>query len=413
MPIFRFKKAIDIARNAKVFLDLESGIARGMPPNGGPQAGDPKNAGRHMRRQKKMIKGRDQEISRLKSELRAAKERAYAESGASRIALADAMQYEEQAEDLRNVRQHINAQKNRLKSKDHELFQLKNEARDIMERLASLQDEPPTPLSKEPEVGTLPDFLVIGAQKCGTTTLYHHLTQHPHVGRAATKELHYFDNYFDKSVEWYRRCFPPPKWTDGRRTITGEATPKYLNHPAVPERAAAVVPRAKLIALLRNPVDRTYSSFHHSARNGRREDMGFEEAVEASLGFAEAEKTQPFGEEDDAPVRKHDLLDINGLIKRSIYVDQLQRWSRFFSDEQMLVLKSEDFFERTSETLGRVLDFLGLPDWEPETESETSRVRNKGTYKQGMAPATRRRLEEYFEPHNQRLYEYLGVDFGW
>jgi hypothetical protein len=95
-------------------------------------------------------------------------------------------------------------------------------------------------------------------------------------------------------------------------------------------------------------------------------------------------------------------------LARGIYVDQLLRWSRFFSKEQLLVLKSEDLFEYPQETLKTVLSFLDLPGWEPEVR----RVRNKGDYT-SMDPATRRRLEGYFEPHNRRLYEYLGVDFGW
>ena len=76
------------------------------------------------------------------------------------------------------------------------------------------------------------------------------------------------------------------------------------------------------------------------------------------------------------------------------------------------MLKSEDFFERPVETLKVVLTFLELPEWEPEA-SELANKRNKGDYGQKMDPAIRRRLEEYFEPHNQRLYDYLGVDFGW
>ena len=80
-----------------------------------------------------------------------------------------------------------------------------------------------------------------------------------------------------------------------------------------------------------------------------------------------------------------------------------------FREEQILVLKSEDFFERPKETLKVVLNFLGLPDWEPEAWE----IRKKGRYERGMDPATRRRLEEYFEPHNRRLYEFLGRDLGW
>ncbi|MBA3474643.1 MAG: sulfotransferase domain-containing protein [Rubrobacter sp.] len=226
----------------------------------------------------------------------------------------------------------------------------------------------------------MPDFLIIGAAKCGTTSLYDLLTRHPHVEHAALKELRYFDQNFDKGIEWYRSQFPPPEWKDGRRSITGEATP-YLKHPSVPERIARVVPRARLIVLLRNPVDRSYSLYHHEVRHGR-ESRSYEETT----------------------------LEAPKYLSGSIYVDHLRRWSEFFGDEQMLVLKSEDFFERELETLKLVLGFLGLPDWEPE---EAPKVRNRGRYEQGMDPSTRKQLEDYFEPHNQRLYEYLGVDLGW
>jgi hypothetical protein len=86
----------------------------------------------------------------------------------------------------------------------------------------------------------------------------------------------------------------------------------------------------------------------------------------------------------------------------------------------MLVLKSEDLFARPVDTLKVVLDFLDLPEWEPgaaglQTEGFRNKrdKRNKGKYKDEMDPATRRRLEEYFEPHNRRLYDFLGVDLGW
>jgi Sulfotransferase domain len=412
LPIFRFSKALGLARGVKVFLNLESGVTRGAVPKNGGKGTDNKARRRASRQANELAK--DREISRLENELRAAKERAYSE-GVSSDVLSDVVRYEEKAENLRDARQHISRQKSKLKSKNWEIFQLKNELHAVKEQLESISDGSTSSGAKdELKTGTLPDFVIIGAQRCGTTTLYHLLTQHPHVERAATKELHFFDNHFDEGVEWYRGCFPPPEWKDGHRTITGEATPKYLFHPAVPERAAKVIPQAKLIALLRNPVDRAYSNYHHQVKNGH-ETRTFKEAIEAALRFeevAEAEKILQPGEEDEASKREPRNGDERPnlrFLRRGVYVDQLRRWSEFFSDEQMLVLKSEDFFERTPENLKRILDFLNLPDWEPETLE----VRNEGNYGRDMDPETRRRLEEYFEPHNQRLYEYLGVNFGW
>jgi hypothetical protein len=249
------------------------------------------------------------------------------------------------------------------------------------------EDPSASRLLGEPEVGSLPDFIIIGAQKGGTTTFYGLLTRHPNVEPAAIRELHFFDrsDRFDKGVEWYRRCFPPPRWNNGRRSITGEKTPFYLFHPHVPERMAEVIPQARLIALLRNPVDRAYSQYHHDIRraqaSGTTEPRTFEEAIE-----------------------QHD----SSYLPRGIYVDQLLRWSEYFGKEQMLILKSEDFFEHTTQTMTLVQDFLDLPHQQLDLPPR----KTGGRYEQ-MDPATRGRLEAYFEPHNQRLYEYLGVDFGW
>jgi hypothetical protein len=137
----------------------------------------------------------------------------------------------------------------RMKSKKQEIFRLENELRAAKARTEGA-----------PETGSLPDFVIIGATKCGTTFLYNLLTKHPHVQLAAFKEVHYFDLLFEKGIEWYRGCFLQPRWKDGKMTITGEATPAYLVHPHAAERMADVIPEARLIAMLRNPVDRTYSS---------------------------------------------------------------------------------------------------------------------------------------------------------
>jgi hypothetical protein len=284
------------------------------------------------------------------------------------------------------------------KGAQQEIFQLEKERRAAHEQWT--------------ETGALPDFVIIGGKKCGTTFLYHLLGQHPLVERAASKELHFFDALFEQeSVEWYRQCFPAPRWEDGRRTITGEASPYMANRPA-PERMAKVVPEAWLIALLRNPVERTYSDYQMVARKDR-EHNTFEEAI-GLREPAEAGKAQPAGKEDENAEGEEDanLNDDSEYLSRSVYADQLLRWSKFFPREQMLVLKSEDFFENPKETLKLVLEFLGLPEWEPEP-SQLENKRNAGRYEDDMDPATRRRLEEYFEPHNRRLYDFLGTDFGW
>ncbi len=372
MPVFRFDKAYGIARQVKAFLSPQGGAVRDTAPHSEryeDQGANEKNARQETSEHRQKLKSKKQELRRMRNETRTAKDEA-----------------------------EFIEQRKRKKTIQQEIFALETEL-----RAARRGEEWEAPVT-----GALPDFVVLGGKKCGTTLFYHLLTQHPLVEPAAKKELHFFDILFDnESVEWYRRCFPAPRWKDGRRTITGEATPEYLSYPPVPERMAKVIPQARLIALLRNPVDRAYSDYQMVARKGR-ETRSFEEVIES-------EQAGLHGNSDKALDDHYDSFDHRRFwyLTKSIYVDQLLQWSECFPKEQVLVLKSEDFFEDPAEILRAAYGFLSLPEWELEAAEIISRRRNKGEYKERMDPATRCRLEEYFEPHNKRLYDYLGRDFNW
>jgi hypothetical protein len=280
-----------------------------------------------------------------------------------------------------------------------EIFRLQRERQALQEGWAG--DEPVT--------GALPDFLVIGVGKGGTTFLYHLLTQHPLVERASSKEVHFFGNLYDEGIEWYRQCFPTPRQKDGRMTITGEASP-YIAHPPAPARAAEVVPEARLIALLRNPVDRAYSAYQQSLRRGRI-TRTFEEVIEKEKALLLGAPESGEEREEYLDEAKKSSENRSQALYKGIYVEHLARWSGHFGRERMLILKSEDFFARPQEVLQQVFAFLDLPGWEPDP-SVFERKRNSRRYER-MDPETRRKLEEYFEPHNQRLYDFLGRDLGW
>ena len=121
----------------------------------------------------------------------------------------------------------------------------------------------------------LPTFLVVGAQKSGTTSLFDYIAGHPNFGEPTRKEIRFFLPKFGGDVAWYRAHFPlkvEQMYREARGCkpyITGEATPQYMLKPSAAKLANAVVPKAKLIAVLRNPVDRCFSGYHHSRRNHR------------------------------------------------------------------------------------------------------------------------------------------------
>lgn len=257
----------------------------------------------------------------------------------------------------------------------------------------------------------LPDFLVIGAMKCGSTSVYDYLKQHPGIAPGYKKAAHYFDMNYARGENWYRAHFPLASELNGRgaessdngRLLAGESSPYYLFHPLAAERAAQLVPHAKLIALLRNPVSRAYSHYHHMVRTGR-ENLSFEEAIEAEAvrlaGVEEKLKTDP-----TFPMEGHRTYSYLG---RGRYAEQLERWFRYYPREQFLIMRSEDFFKDPGAVCARIHAFLGLPAWDLGVYKNA----NPGKYPP-MNPETRQRLQEYFRPLNQRLYEMIGEDFGW
>jgi hypothetical protein len=255
----------------------------------------------------------------------------------------------------------------------------------------------------------LPDFIIIGGQRCGTSSLYDYLRKHPRVVGPAIKEVHYFDLNFHKRPSWYRAYFPTRHYRQlvQRRTggdlLAGEASPYYLFHPAVPARVAELIPTVKLIALLRDPVQRA-ASHHRLEVTIREERLSFEEAIEREPAHLAREEERLAV---DPGYRSHSHQHFSYLA-RGIYIDQLRRWHEHFGRDSLLVVRSEDLYERPSAVYVTVLEFLGLPP----ADLAAYPVHGSGTYPP-IRDETRARLTEYFRPHNERLYEYLGRDLRW
>jgi hypothetical protein len=256
--------------------------------------------------------------------------------------------------------------------------------------------------------GTLPDFLIIGAQKCGTTTLYDLLATHPAVAPAYQKEVHYFDRYYNKGLLWYKANMPREKarkaaQAAGRTFITGEAAPSYIYHPLAAERVKRTVPRAKFVAILRNPVDRAYS--HYQKEIARKDEkLSFADAIaqEDSRLQDKFEKILQTGH------HSHNWWHY-GYKNRGLYAEQLERWFRLFPREQFLILTTEEMAADTVGTLNQVCRFLGIE----ENGVKEFPKSNVGGYKERMTDQTRQELVEYFRPHNARLEQMLGRKLDW
>lgn len=255
----------------------------------------------------------------------------------------------------------------------------------------------------------LPDFILIGAQRAGTTSLFNYLSQHPQVQPSVPKEVHYFSNFYHKGISWYRSHFPLARdkqnFSGSKKAmfITGEATPYYLSHPRAPQRAYQTVPNAQIVIILRNPIDRAYSHYHHEVRMGF-EDLPFEKAID--------KEGERLDHELENLIRDGNFRSFNyqhfSYLSRGHYLDQIVSWKKHFPSEQMLILNSEAFFEMPDKILQKLTDFLELPN----LKLVSGKKYNATPYPE-MQAATRERLSDYFKPHNQRLTESLGVDYGW
>ncbi len=245
----------------------------------------------------------------------------------------------------------------------------------------------------------LPDAVIIGAQKCGTSSLHNYLTQHPGVIPPLRKEVHYFDVNFKRGESWYRAHFG----RQGERGLNFDASPYYLFHPLVAERMHALLPHAKLIVLLRDPVRRAYSQYWHE-RDKKRERLSFEDALEAEPERVDAADRKLANGEIEAS-REH---QIHSYVARGRYADQLERWLALYPRQQLLALRFEDLVQDPLAVLNRTLAYVGLS---PMAGARLE-PRNARKYPP-MNPETEQSLRETFAPANRRLEALLGEPMRW
>ena len=262
-----------------------------------------------------------------------------------------------------------------------------------------------------PQPRCLPDFLIIGAQRGGTTSLYDYLGAHAEVVPSTAKEVQIFSTRWSRGEAWYR-CHVPPlsqreaDTSQGRTLLTFEATPYYCFHPHAPARAAAVVPDAKLIFLVRNPVKRAYSHYQHNQRR-RAEPLSFEDALKAEPERLDGEVERMLA---DPTYQSHEHR-VFSYAARGRYAEQLESWLRFFPRERIHVVRSEDLYQRPEETYADILDFLKLSSWRPPHFGNSTR--HPGGSVSALSPRLQRQLAEEFEPHNRRLRDLLDWDTAW
>lgn len=237
----------------------------------------------------------------------------------------------------------------------------------------------------------LPDYLVVGECKCGTSSLYDYLTKHPKILETygngmddylGTKELRFFDRYYSKGIDWYTSRFPDT--TEGE--IVGEGASVYFGRMISLYRIKKHLPHAKIIVLLRNPIDRLYSHFCHKQKwipGWKNKYSSFEDFIDSAR------------EED------------NYLIEKGIYVNPLRSWLKYFG-EQILIVESERLFNNSQFVCDDIFRHLEIEPFKIDNFKKLNK-----TSVSSMEQKTRDMLKEFYEPHNKELYNLLGYKMSW
>lgn len=265
----------------------------------------------------------------------------------------------------------------------------------------------------------VPDFLIIGAKRGGTTSFYYDLLEHPAVMRLfpppfpglkmdATKGAHFFDSNFFRGERWYRSYMPT---IAARRIVSrheglavvGEASPYYLFHPAAAQRAHQVVPEARVIVLLRDPAMRTYSHWKERRRN-HAEELDFLSALAAEPARLAGERQRLL----DDPTYTSYAWEQQSYAAQSRYVESLRPWIQLFGRGRVCIVASEDYYSDPSTVLREVLDFLGLPG----LHQPSGRVRNAAPGAE-LPEGLRAELATTFAGPNRELMELVGRGFPW
>jgi hypothetical protein len=270
-----------------------------------------------------------------------------------------------------------------------------------------------------------PSFLVIGGVKCGTTALYRYLCDHPRIVGAYDKEVHFFDqdiSYVERGVGWYHAKFPAP-FRMGPRQIAFEATPSYLyQFPRSAQRIFDYDANLKLIALVRSPESRAYSYWNmlrvfHSDRGksilnqADRYDPSIVEECRQLFSGGSLPSFETLVRKELKTIDRTDLRPEMSFVRAGLYAEQLEHYFELFPREQVLVLDSKQLMRETRPTLDRITDFLDLPSH--EWSAYTLEMIGAYPYEEPLDGDFRAELRDFYRPHNERLYQLLGEDFGW
>lgn len=248
-----------------------------------------------------------------------------------------------------------------------------------------------------------PSFIIVGAQKAGTTSLYKYLVQHSAIKSTLLKEVHYFDLNYDRPLSWYQSFFPLKNKED---TITGEASPYYMFHPLALKRIANLNPDIKIIVMLRDPVSRAISHYYHEVRLGR-EKLTMREAFDEENSRLQGELDK-FKNDSNYISSNHQRYSYKS---RGLYLSQIEEIIKYFKEDNIKIIDSNEFFKQTKHVVKDVLNFLNKDSsFDIKTEK---RFNSWKKIKDSEEEKIRIELKTFYKNPNKELFTLIGKKFDW
>jgi len=255
-------------------------------------------------------------------------------------------------------------------------------------------------------IRVIPDFLVIGAKRCGTTSLYQHLPEHPCISKSPHDNMGFFNDNFHLGVNWYKSFFPT---TFTRKKIKSkfgnflafDVTTKYMEEESTANNVYQTKPNMKIIIILRNPVDRAYSQYHLSVRQTA-ERRSFEDVVEENMNRLNKESHEHY------EIKPRFSAKEDNYLKKGLYALQLRYWLKIFPRENILIVSTEEFESNQQIIYNKIFEFLNISKF----EVKNTKKMEKGNYPP-MKSETRNLLLDYFRSHNHELFELINIKFDW
>jgi len=255
-------------------------------------------------------------------------------------------------------------------------------------------------------IRVIPDFLVIGAKRCGTTSLYQHLPEHPCISKSPHDNMGFFNDNFHLGVNWYKSFFPT---TFTRKKIKSkfgdflafDVTTKYMEEESTANNVYQTKPNMKIIIILRNPVDRAYSQYHLSVRQTA-ERRSFEDVVEENMNRLNKESHEHYEIKPKFSAKEDNYL------KKGLYALQLRYWLKIFPRENILIVSTEEFESNQQIIYNKIFEFLNISKF----EVKNTKKMQKGNYPP-IKSETRNLLLDYFRQHNHELFELINMKFDW